>query len=193
VSGAQCRQQRCHRRRPGHLLEEYLRFQAYQTGQRKVLTGAIDYDVVYINLHSQGVKAGRPIPSSLSHLPKRVHKKTGDGTYNAHEIVFLGGLNPLNTNIISIAAPRRAEGGTDGNMPQKDLFLLVFSRARWYRESGILSARMEIDPWSATVKDNPKTLSEVTCPRADSLVFWIFKEVRVAHWDALCKEYSKPR
>jgi hypothetical protein len=141
---------------------------------KKGTHGAIDYDVVYINLHTQGLKAVRPIPSSLSHLPKREHKKTGDGTYNAHEIVYLGGLTPLNSNIITIAAPKRAEGATDGNMPQKNLRLLRFSRARWYRESEILSARKEIDPWNATVKDNPEALSEVTCPRADSQVFWIF-------------------
>jgi hypothetical protein len=54
---------------------------------------------------------------------------------------FVVGVDPGNTNIITIAVPTYAEDGTDGNFRQKDMRLLRFSRARYYRESGIMNAR----------------------------------------------------
>jgi len=62
------------------------------------------------------MKAGRPIPSSLSHLPKHENKKTGHGTYNPNENNFVFGLSPWNTNIITIAVPKRREDGTECNL-----------------------------------------------------------------------------
>jgi hypothetical protein len=46
---------------------------------------------------------------------------------------FVVGADPGNTNIINIAAPKREEDGSDGNLRQKDMRLLRFSRARYYR------------------------------------------------------------
>jgi len=45
---------------------------------------------------------------------------------------FVVGVDPGNTNIITIAAPKRAEDGADGNLRRKDMRLLRFSRARYY-------------------------------------------------------------
>ena len=106
---------------------------------------------------------------------------------------FVVGADLGNTNIITIAALKRAEDGTDGKLRQKDMRLLRFSRARYYRESGIMNARKKIETWNAGMKDHLKALSEVTSRGADFKAFREFMEVRVAHWDALWEECRKPR
>jgi len=106
---------------------------------------------------------------------------------------FVLGADPGNTNIITIAAPKRAEDGADGNFRQKDMRLLRFSRARYYRESGIVNARKKIVTWNSGMKDHLEAMSEVTSRGADLDAFRKFMEVRVAHWDALWEEYTKPR
>jgi len=103
------------------------------------------------------------------------------------------GADPRNTNIITIAAPKRAEDGADGNFRQKDMRLLRFSRARYCRESGMMNARKKIETWNSGMKDHLEALSEVTSRGADFEAFRKFMEVRVAHWDALWEEYTKPR
>jgi len=105
---------------------------------------------------------------------------------------FVVGADPGNTNIVTIAVPKRAEDGTDGNLRQKDMRLLRFSRARYYRESGIMNARKKIETWNSGMKERLEALSEVTSRGADYEAFRRFMEVRVAHWDALWKEYTKP-
>jgi hypothetical protein len=71
-------------------------------------------------------------------------KEADPTTQEVHENDFVVGADPGNTNIITIAVPKRAEDGTDGNLRQKDMRLLRFSRARYYRESGIMNARKKI-------------------------------------------------
>jgi len=71
-------------------------------------------------------------------------KEAGPAVQKVHENDFVVGADPGNTNIITIAAPQRAEDGTDGNLRQKDMRLLRFSRARYNRESGIMNARKKI-------------------------------------------------
>jgi len=106
---------------------------------------------------------------------------------------FVVGADPRNTNIITIAVPKRAEDGIDGNLCQKDIRLLRFSRARYYRESGTMNARKKIDTWNGGMKGHLGALSEVTSRGADFRAFRKFMEVRVAHWEVLWKEYTKPR
>ena len=65
-------------------------------------------------------------------------KEAGPATQKVQDNDFVVGADPGNTNIITIAAPRRAEDGTDGNLRKKDMRLLRFSRARYYRESGTM-------------------------------------------------------
>jgi hypothetical protein len=120
-------------------------------------------------------------------------KKAGPVTQKVQDNDFVVGADPGNTNIITIAAPKRAEDGTDGNLRQKDMRLLRFSRARYYRESGIMNARKKIETWNAGMKDHLEALSEVTSRGADFEAFRKFMEVRMAHWDALWEEYTKPR
>jgi hypothetical protein len=43
------------------------------------------------------------------------------------------------------------------------------------------------------MKDHLAALSEVTSRGADFEAFRKFMDVRVAHWDALWEEYTKPR
>jgi len=106
---------------------------------------------------------------------------------------FVVGVDPGNTNIITIAAPKRAEDGTDGNLRQKDMRVLRFSRARYYRESGIMNARKKIETWNSGMKEHLEAMSELTSPGADYEAFRKFMDVRVAHWDAVWEEYTKPR
>jgi len=74
-------------------------------------------------------------------------KEADPATQEAEDNDFVVCADPGNTNIITIAAPKRAEDGTDGNVRQKDMRVLRISRARYYRESGIMNARKKIATW----------------------------------------------
>jgi hypothetical protein len=58
---------------------------------------------------------------------------------------FVVDANPGNTNIIPIAAPKYREDANTGNLRQKDMRLVKPSRARYYRESGIMNAWKKIE------------------------------------------------
>ena len=62
-------------------------------------------------------------------------------TQEVHENDIVDGADPGNTNIITIAVPKRAEDGIEGNLCQKDMHQLNLSREGYHRESGILNAR----------------------------------------------------
>jgi hypothetical protein len=96
---------------------------ASDTGQKKVFTGAIDDDGVYIFVHFQRLQALRPILSPLPPLPKHENKTKGHGTYHLHENDFVVGLYPWNTDFITIAVPKRAEYFTECSLRQKDMRL----------------------------------------------------------------------
>jgi len=125
---------------------------------------------------------------------KHEEKKEADpATHKLQDNDFVVGADPGNTSIITIAAPKRAEDGTDGNLRQKDMRLLRFSRARYYRESGIINARKKIETWNSGMKEHLEASSEVTSRGAGFQAFLKFMKVRVAHWEALWEEYTKPR
>jgi hypothetical protein len=71
--------------------------------------------------------------------------------------------------------------------------LLRLSRARGYRECGIMNARKKIEKWNAGMKDRLEAMREVTSREAGFEAFMKFMEVRVAHWEALWKENTKPQ
>jgi hypothetical protein len=81
-------------------------------------------------------------------------KKVGPATQRVLDNDFVVGADPGNTNIITIAALKRAEDGTDGNLRQKDMRLLRFSRERYYQDSGIMNARKKIETWISGMKDH---------------------------------------
>jgi len=56
-----------------------------------------------------------------------------------------------------------------------------------------MNSRKKIDTWNAGMKDHPEALGEVTSRGADFQAFRKFVKVRVAHWEALWEEYTKPR
>jgi len=56
-----------------------------------------------------------------------------------------------------------------------------------------MNARKKIETWNAGVKEHLEALSEVTSRGADFEAFRKFMKVRIAHWDALWEEYTKPR
>jgi len=82
------------------------------------------------------------------------NKKVGPATQKVQDKDFVVGADPRNTNIITIAAPKRAEDGTDGNLRQEDMRLLRFTRERYYRESGIMNARKQFETWKSGMKDH---------------------------------------
>jgi len=121
------------------------------------------------------------------------YKEEDPATQKVQDNDFGVGADPRNTYIITIAAPKRSEDGTDGSLRQKDMRLLRFPRTRYYRESSIMNARKKIGTWNAGMKDHLEALSEVTRRGADCGVFRKSMEVRVAHSDPLWEEYTKPR
>ena len=77
---------------------------------------------------------------------KHEEKKEVDPvTQKVQDIDYFVGVDTGNTNIVTIAVPKRAEDVTDGHFRQNDMRLLRFSRARHYRESGILNGRKKIE------------------------------------------------
>jgi hypothetical protein len=169
-------------------------FKRIKVSRQKLFTRMIETDGVAMCVHDRRLKKDRPVPPSAAPITKDEEKEQADPvTQEVQDNDFVVCADPGNTNIITIAAPKRAEDGTDGNLRQKDMRLLRFSRARYYRESGIMNARKRIAAWNSGMKDHLEALSEVTSRGADFEAFRKFMEVRIAHWDALWEEYTKPR
>jgi len=169
-------------------------FKRLRVSKQRVFTGLIETDGVSLCIDYRRLKKDRPVPPSAAPVPKHEDEKEADlETQKVQDNDFVVGADPGNTNIITIAAPKRAEDGTDGNLRQKDMRLLRFSRARYYRESGTMNARKRIETWNAGRKDLLEALSEVTYRGADFEAFRKLMKVRVAHWDALWEKYTKPR
>jgi hypothetical protein len=153
------------------------------------------------------LKAARPVPSSAAPVTKDEENKDADpATQEAEDddvVVdvtryedekeadcatqkrqyndFVVGADPGNTNVTAIAVPRRAEYGPDGNFIQKDMRLLRFPRARYYRESGVMNTRKKNETCNAGMKEHLEALSEVTSRGADFQAFREFMKVRIAH------------
>jgi hypothetical protein len=162
-------------------------------------------------VHDRRLKADRPVPPSAAPVTTDAENKEADSATqevedydlvvdagkdedekNADPVMqkvqdndFVVGADPGNTNIMNIAVPRRGEDGTDDNLRQEDMRFFRFSRARYYRESGIMNARKQFEIWNAGVKDHLEAMSEVTSRGEDFKAFRKFIEVRMAHWDAL--------
>jgi len=194
-------------------------FKRLKVSKQKISTGLIKTDGVSKCVHYWRLKTDCPGPSSILPSAKHEENKVADpatqkvqdddlvfdavkkeekkeadpAMQKVQDNDFVVGADPGNTNIITIAAPKRAEDGTDGNLRQKDMRLLRLSGARHYRESGIMNARKKIESWNSGMKDHLGALSEVTSRGADFEAFRKFMEVRVAHWDAPWEEYTKPR
>jgi hypothetical protein len=138
------------------------------------------------------LKAARPVSSSRS--PSAEHednKKACPTTNKVQENDFVVGADPGNTNIITIAVPKRAEDDTEGRVRQRDMRLLRLSSARYYRESGIMNAGKKIETWNAGMKDHREAMSEVTIRHADFQDFPEVMDTRAAHDEALWKAYTK--
>jgi len=195
-------------------------FKRLKVSKQKVFTGLIETDGVALNVHYRRLKKDRPVPPSAAPVTKHEEKKkkadpamqkvqdndlvfdavkdeekkeADPATQKVQHNYFVVGADAGNTNIITIAAPKCAEDGTDGSLRRKDMRLLRFSIARYYRESGIMNARKKIESWNSGMKDHLEALSEVTSRGADFDAFRKFMEVRIAHWDALWEEYTERR
>jgi len=169
-------------------------FKRLKVSKQKVFTWMIETDGVAMDVHYRRLKADRPVPPSAAPSTSHAEKKEADpATQEVQDNDFVVGADPGNTNIITIAAPKPGEDDTDGDLRQRDMRLLRFSTARYYRESGIMNARKKIDTWNAGMKDHLEALSEVTSRGAGLQAFRKLMEIRVAHWEALWEEYTNPR
>jgi len=126
---------------------------------------------------------------SLKHEDER---EAGHKTKEMQENDSLVSADPGNTNIITIAARKCREDGIDGNLRHKDMRLLKFSRARYYRESGIMNWRRKNEKWNAGVREQLEAISQVTSHGADFKAYLEFIETQAAHYEELRKEYTKP-
>jgi len=189
-------------------------FKRLKVSKQKVFTEMIETDGVALCIHYRRLKTDRPVPPSAAPVTKDAENKEADpgtqegqdndlvvgatmhgdekeadpATQEVQDNDFVVGADPGNTNNITIAVPQRAEDGTDGNLRQKYMRLLGFSRARYYRESGIMNARKKIAAWNERMKEHLEAMSEVTSRRADIQALRKFMELRIAHWYALWKE-----
>jgi len=68
-------------------------------------------------------------------------QERGPDAYKAQENDFVVGADLGNTNVMTVAVAKCGEAGIEGNLRQKDMRLLKFSIARYYRESGMVNAR----------------------------------------------------
>jgi len=132
----------------GETREAYWRnifdFKRLNTSKQKIFTGMIETGVVGTCVHYRRVKADRPIvPSAFPVTKHEAKKEVGPGTYSPLDNDFVVSMDPGNTNIITIAAPKRGKNSNNGNLCQRDIRLLKLSRARDYRESGIMNARKQ--------------------------------------------------
>jgi len=186
-------------------------FKRLRVSEQKLFTGMIETDGVALCVHYRRLKKDRPVPPSAAPVTKdeenkeedpamqevedndfvvdeakhEDEKEAGLETQKVHENDFVVGADPGNTNFIAVAVPKRAEDGTDGNLRQRDMRLLRFSRARYYRESGMMNERKKFEKWNPGVKDHLEAMSEASSRGANFKAFREFMEVRVAHWDAL--------
>jgi hypothetical protein len=189
-------------------------FKRLKISKQKLFTGLIETDGVALCVHYRRLKVDRPVPPLTKHEDEKEKdpatqkvqandftvgatkheekKEAGPATQEVQENDLVVGRDPGSTTILAIAAPKRAEDGTDGKLRQKDMRVFKLSNARYYRESGIINARKKIETWNSGIKEHLKAMSEVTSRGADFRAFRKFMEVRVAHWEALWEEYTKP-
>jgi len=145
-------------------------------------------DLVVSVTKDENKKAADPAMQEVEHndlvvgaVKNEENKKAGSEKQKVQDKDVVVGTDPGSTNTITIAAPKRAEDGTYGNLRQKDIRLLTFSRARFYRESGVINATKKIETWNSGMKEHLEAMSEVTSRGADVRAFRKFMEVRVAH------------
>jgi len=172
--------------------KKILDFKRLKTSKNKVLTGIIESDGVAKCVHCRRLKVDRTGPSSLSPTAEHEHAKLEDlATQGGHESDFVVGADPKNTNLVTVAAPKRAEDVNDGNIRHNDVRLLKFSKARYYLESGKMNARKIIETWNAGVKEYLEAVIQVTSRGAEFQAFREFMKPQTAHQQERWKAYIK--
>jgi len=105
-----------------------LDFKLLNTCKQKVFTRMIETGEVSKCVHYRRLEADRRVPPSAAAVTKRGDEKEAYlATQDVEDNDFVIGTNPGNTNIVTIAAPKRAEVANNGNLRQKDMRLLRFS------------------------------------------------------------------
>jgi hypothetical protein len=102
----------------GENLETYWKnifdFKRLKVSKQKVFTGMIKTDGVALCAHNRRLNADCSVPSSAAPVTKdEDEKEAGPTMQEVQDNDFVVGGAPRNTNIIPIAAPTRADDGTD--------------------------------------------------------------------------------
>jgi hypothetical protein len=127
-SGGQCQQGEFSGENREKYSKNILNFKLLNTSKQKVFTGMIEAGEVSKCVHYRRLEADRRVPPSAAAVTKRGDEKEAYlATQDVEDNDFVVGTNPGNTNIVTIAAPKRAEDANNGNLRQKDMRLLRFS------------------------------------------------------------------
>jgi len=95
-------------------------FERLKVSKQKLFPGMIKSDGVAIFVDYKCLKVDRPVPSPASPATKHEHIYEADPVMQeVQENDNVVGADPGDTNIMTIAAPKRAEDGTDGSLRQK--------------------------------------------------------------------------
>jgi hypothetical protein len=121
-------------------------FKRLKTSKQKVFAGMIETDGVNVCVHYRRLKQDRPVPLPAAPSMKHEDENESDpATQEVEDTDLVVGADPGHMIIINIAARKRAADAIHGNLHQTDMCLLRFSRARYYRESGMINARKKIE------------------------------------------------
>jgi hypothetical protein len=157
-------------------------------GQRCRFTGTIETDGTAINMHfvrqcEARERDGVNTTSSSPHAEE----------IRVQENDMVVGCDPGGKDIMALAIPKRGSDGARDDIGMGDVRLKTFSRARYYREAGVIDARKHAEHWNANIRSELTELSAVSSRGSDLNAFRAYVAVHVRHGTRLWAEYTKPR
>jgi len=147
-------------------------------GRYTKFTGTIETDGTAINVH---FVRERLVSDSSTGEEFRVRPND-----------FVMSCDPGLKDICSMAIPLKMKDGAR-DVGMRDMKCKTFSRARYYRESGIIQARKHSTKWNQGVKAELDDLSRVSSRGANMASFRDYVAVHTMHRGALWGEYTKTR
>jgi hypothetical protein len=152
-------------------------------GQRCRFTGTFETDGTTINMHFVRQCEAKEIDAGNSHAEELPVEETD----------LVVGCDPGGKDIMALAIPKRGSDGARDDLGMGDVRLKTFSRARYYREAGIINARKHAEHWNANIRSELTELSAVSSRGSDLNAFRAYVAVHIRHGTRLWTEYTKPR
>jgi len=150
-------------------------------GQHAKFTGTIQTDGTAICVHFVREKV--------------ISSSPGDNTQSGFQLRPNDFVMSCDTGLVDMCAmaiPLKMEDGT-ADIGMEDMRFKTFSRARYYRESGIIQARKHSQKWNRDVKAELEDLSRVSSRGANMANFRDYVAMHETHKENLWGEYTKPR